>query len=225
MKKMAGLALIALIALIAGCAQTAPTVQQGPDAEVTFDGLVRVDNARFNDVWIDPDIDFSRYNKVMVGEAAFEFRAVRKNASTHSRTSSDTMFWMNDEQRERLIDTVTGVFREEIKNSVNFTQTDTPGDDVLVIVGGLHDIISRVPPDMIGRSEIFLASVGEATLVIEARDSLSGETIYRALDRRAAERVGGQAIRSNTVTNTSEVRRLAQGWAIRLREGLDSIHE
>ena len=152
MKKMAGLALIALIALIAGCAQTAPTVQQGPDAEVTFDGLVRVDNARFNDVWIDPDIDFSRYNKVMVGEAAFEFRAVRKNASTHSRTSSDTMFWMNDEQRERLIDTVTGVFREEIKNSVNFTQTDTPGDDVLVIVGGLHDIISRVPPDMIGRS-------------------------------------------------------------------------
>ena len=222
MKKMAGLA---LIALIAGCAQTAPTVQQGPDAEVTFDGLVRVDNARFNDVWIDPDIDFSRYNKVMVGEAAFEFRAVRKNASTHSRTSSDTMFWMNDEQRERLIDTVTGVFREEIKNSVNFTQTDTPGDDVLVIVGGLHDIISRVPPDMIGRSEIFLASVGEATLVIEARDSLSGETIYRALDRRAAERVGGQAIRSNTVTNTSEVRRLAQGWAIRLREGLDSIHE
>lgn len=225
MKKMAGLALIALIALIAGCAQTAPTVQQGPDAEVTFDGLVRVDNARFNDVWIDPDIDFSRYNKVMVGEAAFEFRAVRKNASTHSRTSSDTMFWMNDEQRERLIDTVTGVFREEIKNSVNFTQTDTPGDDVLVIVGGLHDIISRVPPDMIGRSEIFLASVGEATLVIEARDSLSGETIYRALDRRAAQRVGGQAMRSNTVTNTSEVRRLAQGWAIRLREGLDSIHE
>lgn len=225
MKKMAGLALIALIALIAGCAQTAPTVQQGPDAEVTFDGLVRVDNARFNDVWIDPDIDFSRYNKVMVGEAAFEFRAVRKNASTHSRTSSDTMFWMNDEQRERLIDTVTGVFREEIKNSVNFTQTDTPGDDVLVIVGGLHDIISRVPPDMIGRSEIFLASVGEATLVIEARDSLSGETIYRALDRRAAQRVGGQAMRSNTVTNTSEVRRLAQRWAIRLREGLDSIHE
>lgn len=222
MKKMAGLA---LIALIAGCAQTAPTVQQGPDAEVTFDGLVRVDNARFNDVWIDPDIDFSRYNKVMVGEAAFEFRAVRRNASSHSRTSSDTMFWMNDEQRERLIDTVTGVFREEMKNSVNFTQTDTPGDDVLVIVGGLHDIISRVPPDMIGRSEIFLASVGEATLVIEARDSLSGETIYRALDRRAAQRVGGQAMRSNTVTNTSEVRRLAQRWAIRLREGLDSIHE
>jgi hypothetical protein len=102
---------------------------------------------------------------------------------------------------------------------------DAPGPDVLVIVGGLHDIVSRVPPDMVGRGDIYLSSVGEATLVLEARDSLSGETIYRAIDRRAAERAGGQMMLSNTVTSRSEVRRLAQRWATRLREGLDSIHE
>ena len=216
---------LVLIAMIAGCTQTAPTVQQGPDAEVTFDGLVRIDNARFKDAWVDPDIDFSRYNKVIVGQAAFEFQAVKKSTTLHSRTSSDTKFWMSDDQKQELIDLVTEVFAAELQKSQHFTFTETPGPDVLIIVGGLHDIISRVPPDMIGRNEIFLASVGEATLVIEARDSLSGETIYRALDRRAAERVGGQPISSNTVTNNSEVRRLAQRWATRLREGLDSIHE
>jgi len=213
MKKTAGLI---LIAMIAGCAQTAPSIQQGPDAELTFDGLVRVDNARFNDVWIDPDIDFSRYDK---------FQAVKKTSTLHSRTNSDSKFWMSDDQKQKLIDVVSEVFRDELSKSEHFTAADAPGHDVLVLVDGLHDIISRVPPEMIGRNEIYLASVGEATLVIEARDSLSGKTIYRALDRRAAERVGGQAIRSNTVTNASEVRRLARRWATRLREGLDSIHE
>ncbi len=222
MKKTAGLI---LIAMIAGCAQTAPSIQQGPDAELTFDGLVRVDNARFNDVWIDPDIDFSRYDKVIVGDAVFEFQAVKKTSTLHSRTNSDSKFWMSDDQKQKLIDVVSEVFRDELSKSEHFTAADAPGHDVLVLVGGLHDIISRVPPEMIGRNEIYLASVGEATLVIEARDSLSGKTIYRALDRRAAERVGGQAIRSNTVTNASEVRRLARRWATRLREGLDSIHE
>lgn len=222
MKYLAG---FALIGLIAGCAQTPPSIQQGPDAEVTFDGLVRIDNARFKDAWIDPDIDFSRYNKVILGEAAFEFQAVKKTSNLQSRNSSDTKFWMSDAEKQKLIDVVTEVFGEELQKSEHFTFTETPGPDTLILVGGLHDIISRVPPDMIGRGEIYLRSVGEATLVIEVRDSMSGETIYRALDRRAAERVGGEPIRSNTVTTMSEVRRLARRWATRLREGLDSIHE
>jgi hypothetical protein len=78
---------------------------------------------------------------------------------------------------------------------------------------------------MVGRGDIYLSSVGEATLVLELKDSLSGETIYRAIDRRAAERAGGTMMTSNTVTTKSEVRRLAQRWATRLREGLDSIHD
>jgi hypothetical protein len=39
-----------------------------------------------------------------------------------------------------------------------------------------------------GRGEIYLSSVGEATLVLEAVDSLTGEVIYRAAERRTAER-------------------------------------
>ncbi|MEO1204202.1 MAG: DUF3313 domain-containing protein, partial [Pseudomonadota bacterium] len=67
---------------------------------------------------------------------------------------------------------------------------------------------------------------GEATLVLELRDSLSGETIYRAVDRRRAETANGmQMQRSNSVTTWVEVRRLARRWAVRLREGLDSVHD
>jgi len=94
-----------------------------------------------------------------------------------------------------------------------------------VISGALHDIVSRVPPESVGRSEIWLRSLGEATLIIEVRDSLSNEVIYRAVERRAADNVGGQMIRANTATSWAEVRRWARRWAVRLREGLDSIHE
>ncbi len=132
---------------------------------------------------------------------------------------------MSDENKQSLIEIVSEAFRQELQKSESFTAADAAGPDVLIIVGGLHDIVSRVPPDMVGRGDTYLSSVGEATLVLEARDSQSGETIYRAIDRRSAEPVGGQFTSANTVTTRSEVRRLAQRWATRLREGLDSIHD
>lgn len=221
---MKKLTIIVLTALAVGCAQT-PSIQQGPDAEYTFDGLVRIDNSRFKDAWVDPDIDLSRYNKIIVGNAEFEFRAAKKTSSATFTRSNESEFWISDQNKQKLIETVSEVFRDELQKSEHFSIVDKPGPDVLILIGGLHDIVSRVPPDQIGRGEIYLASVGEATLVLEARDSLSGETIYRSLDRRSAEQVDGQMIRSNSVTTMSEVRRLARRWATRLREGLDSIHE
>jgi hypothetical protein len=216
---------VAVIAFLAGCTPT-PTIQQGADAELTFDGLVRIDNSRFGNAWIDPDVDLSQYNKIMAGGAEFEFRAVKKStSSTITRRANESEFWISDKNRQELIEIVSEAFRKELQKSEHFTMADAPGPDVLVIVGGLHDIVSRVPPDLVGRGDIYLSSVGEATLVLEARDSLSGETIYRAIDRRSAERAGGQMMPSSTVTTKSEVRRLAQRWATRLREGLDSIHE
>jgi len=215
----------ALVLSLVACASE-PTIQTGPDAEVTYDGLVRIDNSAFYNAWIDPDIDLSRYNKIMPGGAEFEFRAVKKsNTTTRTRDAKGSEYWISDENKEKLREIVTLAFREELLQSENFEFANTRGADTLIIVGGLHDIVSRVPPEMLGRGEIYLASVGEATLILEARDSLSGETIYRAVDRRSAEQAGGYMTMSTSVRTTVEVQRLARRWASRLREGLDSIHE
>lgn len=210
--------------LIAGCA-TEPSIQTGPDAETTFDGLVRINNSRFAHAWIDPDVDLTQYNKIIPGTAEFQFRSVQKVSATTARRANERDFWISDSNRQRLVDTVTGVFAEELQNSRHFTVTDEPGPEALIIIGGLHDIVSQVPPEQAGRSEIWLRSLGEATLVIELRDSLSNEVIYRAVERRAVENTGSQMMRANTATTWAEVRRWARRWAVRLREGLDSIHE
>lgn len=215
---------IAAAALVVGCASE-PTVQSGPDAETTFDGLVRIDNSRFSAAWIDPEIDLTQYTKIMPGGAEFQFRNVQKTSRTTARRSNENEFWISESQRERLVEVVSEIFDEELQRSEHFTMVDEPGQDTLIIVGALHDIVSRIPPAQVGRGEIWLSSLGEGTLVIELADSLSGEVIYRAVDRRAIENVGSQMIRANSASTWGEVRRWARRWATRLREGLDSIHE
>ena len=216
--------LAVLMLILAGCAGE-PSIDTGPDAKMTFDGLAPINNSRFREAWADPDVDLKQYNKMIIGGAEFEFRAVKKSTgSTSVRRNSNNEFWMDDKTRAKLVETVTAVFAEELTSVKGFTVTEEKGADTLILIGGLHDIVSRVPPDLVGRGEIYLSSLGEATLVIEARDSLSGETIFRAVDRRAAERMGDM-INVNSVTTMSEVRRWARRWATRLREGLESIHE
>ena len=217
--------LAALAVSLSGCASGPATIDDSPDAERTFDGLVAVRNSQFRQAWADPDVDFSQYNKIILGDAEFEFRAVRKSPRTSNiRRSGETEFWIHEQEREKLVETVTGIFGEELAKADGWSITEERGADTLILVGGLHDIVSRVPPQMVGAGEIYLASVGEATLVIEARDSLSGETIWRAVDRRKIERPG-DAIEANTVQTWAEVRRWARRWANRLRAGLESIHD
>ena len=60
------LAAAATAALLAACSTTAPTIQTGPDAEVTFDGLNRVDNSQADIAWARPDFDISQYTKIML---------------------------------------------------------------------------------------------------------------------------------------------------------------
>ena len=176
---------------IAGCNSAPPTIQEGPNAEVSFDGLHLVDNSAFKMAWADPDIDFSKYNKIMPGGAFFEYRAVKKTSRTTAARSSTREFYIDEDARAKLKEEVSAIFNEEISKSTRFTVTDQPGPDVLMIRGGLHDIVSFVPPEPIGRGEIYLSSVGEITLLLEVVDSLSGEVIARAVERRGTGRRHG----------------------------------
>lgn len=208
--------------VMAGCSSAPPTIQEGPNAEVSYDGLHLVDNSVFKKAWADPDIDFSRYTKFAPGGAFFEYRAVKKTTSSQRRGTASE-FYIDDNAREKLKAITSEIFNEELAKSTRFTVTDVRGQDTIIIRGGLLDIVSFVPPEMAGRNEVYLSQVGEITLVLEIVDSMSDEVIFRGLERRALEQAGGMGIRANTVTTTAEVRRVIRRWATKLREGLDSI--
>jgi len=142
---------LAAVVVVAGCAGE-PTMQTGPNAETTFDGLVRIDNARFAAAWIDPDIDLTQYTKIIPGGAVFEFRNVQKTSATAARYSNEREFWISDKNKQRLAELVSEVFTEELQKSEHFTVTDEPAADTLIVQGALHDIVSRVPPEDVGRA-------------------------------------------------------------------------
>ena len=76
---------------------------------------------------------------------------------------------------------------------------------------GILDLFVNAPDTMsAGRSVTFTANAGEATLVLEARDSLTRALLARVVDRRETRGIPGP---TNRVTNTSEFRMLANSWS------------
>jgi len=217
---------LTFIILSVGCATEPAAIQQGEDAEVSFDGLHKVDNAQADSAWARPDFDISSYSKIMLVGAGIEYTPETNKGRTTRDRSRGGPYFMDDATRERFEKTVQETFVEEMAKIESFTLVDEAGPDVLIVWGGLLDVTSYVPPDNLsGRSEIFLSTVGAATLVLELRDSETNTILARSVDRRAAERQSGQMTNSNRVTNASEVRRLVRFWAKRLRDGLDGFSE
>jgi hypothetical protein len=71
-----------------------------------------------------------------------------------------------------------------------------------------------------GRVNTYAVSAGEMTLVVDLRDSVTGDTVMRIFDRgEAHETLRTQRITS--VENEAEARHLANGWAKAMRRELD----
>jgi len=206
--------------LLAACTGT-PTVDTGPNAEVTYDGLYRVRGTTLDDVWVKSGFDLTPYSKIMPVNGGIAYREVRDPGNTARARSSATEFPISEANRQRLADTVSEEFRKEFEGLQSYELVSAPGPGVLTLKLSLIDVVSSVPPDTIGRTDVYLRSVGEATLVLELYDSESGEILARAVDRRAAE--SAYPRQSNPVTNWAEVRRLASTWARILRQGFDTV--
>ena len=223
-KTIHGAVILCFAALALGaCATPAPTIDMSEDAELTFDGLRPILNSRASKAWAKPGVDLTVYTKIKLQGAGIEYRPGGESGRTRSSRSSGGPFEITEDQKARFESIAKEVALEELGNSEQFTLVDEVGPDVLLIRVALLDVVSFVPPQTAGRSEVFLSSVGEATLVIELRDSITDAILARALDRRAAGDRTGSMGRSNSVTNSTEVRRLIRRWMSTLTERLDEL--
>ena len=208
-----------------GCATATPTIQTGPDAELSFDGLHLVDNSQADMAWARPDFDLSGYSKILPVSAGIEYRTVTNHGRSSMSRAQGGPYFINENARDRFETLVADIFDEELAKTKGFTVVAEPGPDVLVVRGGLLDVMSFVPTEPTGGSFVYLGAVADATLVLELRDSQTNTVLARSIDRRAAETIGGSSQRSNSVTSSAELSRLIRFWATRLREGLEGFSE
>ncbi len=192
------------------------------------EGMVKADSS-FKEAWVHPDTDWSQYDKLYLWDATFEYRDVgpaqRYRGSILNNTHKRE-FGILEADRQKFEETVSTIFLEEIQKSKRFTIVDEIQPGTLILRGAILDVISRVPPDTVGRSEVYLASVGQATLAIELIDPESGELVAVAAERREIAKPGPRGIDAfsmpaNNVTIWADVRRWAKRMATRLRKELD----
>ena len=215
---------------LAGVASAAaPQIQTGQGAETTFDGLTRVDNTIMDAVWVRPDIDLRGFRKVLFVPVGVSYRDVEPSdpttalrRSTRSRTTELREFQLDEETKALFEAEIGAAFSEEVAASEVYEVVDEAGPDVLQIGVALLDVVSRVPPQAATQPRVYIESVGEATLVLEIRGSMSNSVYLRAVDRRAAARQS-EMIESNRVTNASEIRRLGRRWGEIVRKGLETL--
>ena len=223
--KLLGIILLPFIgALNIACTSTPPSIDTSPTADVTYDGLHAVLNSSADKAWAKPGVDFSGYTKIKLESVGIEYRPGGEKGRTMMSRSRGGPYEVSEKQKVRFEKTVGEAFRDELAKSERFSIVDEAGPDVLLVRGALLDVVSYVPPDDNARRiDVYLSSVGEATMVLELRDSITNAILARAIDRDAAEDIGGVLSESNRVSNASEVRRVVRRWARSLREGLESF--
>ena len=207
---------------LGGCATPTPTLSDDPNAEITFDGLHELKNSAADIAWAMPGVDLSGFTKIKVQDAGIEFRPGGESGRSSFSRSSTGPFEVTEKQKARFREIVEEIVQDELGKSVKFALTDEPGPDVLLVRIALLDVASFVPPAELGRADIYLRDIGEVTLVLELRDSITGAILVRAIDRDAigdSDRMN----RSSSAANAADVKRLIRRWMSGLRKRLDTF--
>jgi len=202
---------------LAGCASTRPAT---PDE---WDGLVLRPGTRLNAIFVKPDAEIVAYRNVLLDPVQVSFARNwdpnRGGRSAASRLNADDVVAIKDGLAEMFRET----FRAELARG-GYLLVDEPGPDTLRVAAAIIDLYVTAPDTRSpGRTRTYTANSGRMTLVAELRDSVTGEILARAVDRRSG-RSGGTWNVTNSVTNSADARRAIRIWATALREALDEMY-
>jgi hypothetical protein len=188
-------------------------METGPDAEISHDGLHRIDRSRrLQRVWVKPGLSLKGYTKILPVNAGVHFkRPPRKSRGE----------WpLNDEQMEFVRDGLREAVQKELEKQGQWEFVTERGPDVLVVRGAIIDLVVTAPSNEVGRNTSFSRSIGQATLLIELFDSESLEILARIADRRAINH-GEGSWRNDPTSNRAAARQTFRDWARRLSKALD----
>ena len=225
-KRLAIIAVMASTIAIAGCETTParePTIQSGPGAEVTVDGLHRVDNSKMAMAYVKPDVDLSGYTKIMLEPVSIAYKKQPRSTGKMRTARSDSNFALTPKQTEKMKSLFQEATVSALTSDNEYRIVNKPGPDVLRVRCASIDLVITVPTEEpVGRGRTYAQSVGAVTLIIELRDSETGEIFARVVDRKAHDSGIGMT-RVSSVSVTSDLKRLFKFWAGHLRDGVDKI--
>jgi hypothetical protein len=200
-----------------------PLYAVAEDANPQFENLVPVGEPNVAVAYIDPNADFSVFERVMILDTFVSFRSGWER--DQRRGTRGTRISARDIERikTRVSELFNSVMIESLEADDGFEVVSEPDYDVLLIRAAIIDLDVTAPDTSTpGRSRTYTANSSAATLYIELFDSVSGQIIGRAFDRQSTRNAGSTMRWTNRASNTADARRVFRGWAGQLRGFLDS---
>ena len=187
--------------------------------ETTIEGLQLIEDSNLALVYAEPGVDWSQYSKIYLETPYIAFtKDWQRNQNKHQpgKISVDDMTKIKLELSSLFIDVFATTLEEGGYELVN-----ERGEDVLLVKPAIInlDVVSPASNSP-GITRTYSETSGEMTLYMELYDSLSGDLIAKALDRKE-DRKTGYFEWKNRVTNRAAANRILKVWANVLKEGLD----
>jgi Protein of unknown function (DUF3313) len=189
----------------------------------TWDGLVEVKPKRLDAAYVLPGADFRPYTKVMLGPTQVAFK---KDWLRSMNDNSDLSRMVTQEDADRILSAARENFDDIFAaawQKAGYTVVTKPGPDVVAVATAIANLYVNAPDVPTGgRTYTFTTEAGEATLILEVRDSMTGALLGRALDRRETRSMNGMQI-SNSASNKAEFRQLFKQWADIATKGMEEL--
>lgn len=201
---------------------SAPAVVMAQEEKTTWDDLQLAKSSRSQRLYLLPGASFHSYSKILLDTTEVAFRKNWMRDFNQSRSLSMQVGQRDIDRVSQEVASSFGSILAEQYQKAGYQVVQSPGPDVLRIRTGVIDL-AVFAPDVASSSRTRTASweAGEATLVVEARDSQSGALLGRALDRRLAG--DRQPYLRNRATNKADFIRMFREWAKLSVEGLTRL--
>lgn len=197
--------------LLTGLLSLAPAWAKKDLPAINDEGMELVKDSELATVYADPGADLGVYEHVWLDDATVAFK---KNWQRDQNRSAGLRVRSSD--MERITEDVATLFREvftEELTSAGYQLAEEAGPDVLTVKPAIVDL-DVYAPDIrsAGSTRSYSESAGEMTLNLELFDSLTGDKIVKATDRKRDWDKGYMQWRTK-VSNRSDAKRMMKAWA------------
>lgn len=210
--------------MLAAFALTAAMPLAAAKLPATWDGLVEVKGKKLEAVYLLPDADFRSYSKVMLDPSQVAFQQDWRQNYNNTAISLGNQVTAQQVQQD-IAEAEAGlnkIFAEAFTKE-GYQIVTAPGPGVARVGVAVVDLSITAPQTEAGFGANFGVDAGEATLVVEVRDSVTNQLLGRGLDRRAAGADEGDGFPRNAVTNREDFKALFQTWASIAAKGLTEL--
>ena len=208
--------LLVLSVATLGAAVAAPSEAAGP---ATYEGLAAVQSRDLDEFYLRPNADLAAYRKIVIDPVQVTFRKdwnkdfVDPHGSLR-RLLQDDVRRIADETASTMQSAVAEAFKAR-----GYEIAAAPGPGVLRLSPTITELYVNAAENLAtgGTTKSFTKDAGEATLILEARDSVSGTLLGRVVDHRTARDSKGTQIgdvrRTTSVSNNFWFDATFRRWA------------